>query len=41
MIEDLSSTNGTYLNDELLNGPAPLRDGDEIRIGDSKFSYYQ
>jgi pSer/pThr/pTyr-binding forkhead associated (FHA) protein len=41
VIEDLSSTNGTYLNEELLNGPAPLHDGDEIRIGDSRFSYYQ
>jgi pSer/pThr/pTyr-binding forkhead associated (FHA) protein len=41
VVEDLSSTNGTYLNDELLNGPAPLHDGDQIRIGDSKFSYYQ
>ena len=41
VIEDLSSTNGTYLNDELLNGPAPLHDSDQIRIGDSKFSYYQ
>ena len=41
VIEDLSSTNGTYLNDELLNGPAPLHDGDQIRIGDSEFLYYQ
>ncbi len=41
VIEDLGSTNGTYLNGELLNGPAPLRDGDTIRIGDSEFSYYQ
>jgi pSer/pThr/pTyr-binding forkhead associated (FHA) protein len=41
VIEDLASTNGTYLNGELLNGPAPLHDGDSIRIGDSEFSYYQ
>lgn len=41
VIEDLGSTNGTYLNGELLNGPAPLHDGDTIRIGDSEFSYYQ
>jgi hypothetical protein len=41
VIEDLASTNGTFVNDEFLNGPAPLRDGDQIRIGDSKFSYYQ
>jgi FHA domain len=41
VIEDLGSTNGTYLNDELLTGPQPLHDGDHIRIGDSEFSYLQ
>jgi hypothetical protein len=41
VIEDLGSTNGTYLNGELLTGPAPLHDGDRIRIGDSEFSYLQ
>ena len=41
VIEDLGSTNGTYLNDEPLNGPAPLHHGDRIRIGDSEFSYLQ
>jgi len=41
VIEDLGSTNGTYLNGEPLTGPAPLHDGDQIRIGDSEFSYYQ
>jgi len=41
VLEDLGSTNGTYLNDEPLNGPQPLHDGDHIRIGDSEFSYYQ
>jgi FHA domain-containing protein len=41
VIEDLGSTNGTYLNDEPLNGPQPLHDGDRIRIGDSEFSFYQ
>jgi hypothetical protein len=41
VIEDLGSTNGTYLNDEPLTGPQPLYDGDRIRIGDSEFSYYQ
>lgn len=39
VLEDLSSTNGTYLNEELLHGPAPLHPGDRVRIGDSEFSY--
>jgi hypothetical protein len=39
VIEDLGSTNGTYLNEEPLNGPQPLHPGDRIRIGDSEFSY--
>jgi pSer/pThr/pTyr-binding forkhead associated (FHA) protein len=41
VIEDLGSTNGTFLNDEQLNGPQPLHQGDRIRIGDSEFSYLQ
>ena len=39
VLEDLGSTNGTYLNEELLNGPAPLHPGDRVRIGDSVFSF--
>ena len=34
-VEDMSSTNGTYLNSEDLHGEAPLHDFDEIRIGDT------
>jgi hypothetical protein len=41
MIEDLGSTNGTFLNEEPLGGPQPLHPGDRIRIGDSEFSYLQ
>jgi hypothetical protein len=41
VIEDLGSTNGTYLNEEPLTGPQPLHAGDRIRIGDSEFSYLQ
>ncbi len=41
VIEDLGSTNGTYLNEEPLTGPQPLHSGDRIRIGDSEFSYLQ
>jgi pSer/pThr/pTyr-binding forkhead associated (FHA) protein len=39
VIEDLGSTNGTYLNEELLQGPQPLHRGDRVRIGDSEFTY--
>ena len=39
VIEDLRSTNGTYLNEELLETPRPLHPGDRIRIGDSEFSF--
>ena len=39
VIEDLGSTNGTYLNEEPLSGPQPLHDGDRIRIGASEVSY--
>jgi hypothetical protein len=41
VIEDLGSTNGTYLNEHPLAGPQPLHPGDRIRIGDSEFSYLQ
>jgi hypothetical protein len=41
VIEDLGSTNGTYLNESPLSGPAPLHEGDRIRIGDSEFTYLQ
>ena len=34
-VEDMNSTNGTYLNGEDLEGDAELRDFDEIRIGDT------
>ena len=39
VLEDLGSTNGTYLNGEPLSGPQPLHDGDRIRIGDSEFTF--
>jgi hypothetical protein len=38
-IEDLGSTNGTYLNEELLETPRPLHPGDRVRIGDSELSF--
>jgi pSer/pThr/pTyr-binding forkhead associated (FHA) protein len=39
VLEDLGSTNGTFLNGEPLGGPQPLHAGDRIRIGDSEFTY--
>ncbi len=39
VLEDLGSTNGTYLNEELLDSPRPLHAGDRIRIGDSEFTF--
>jgi pSer/pThr/pTyr-binding forkhead associated (FHA) protein len=32
-IEDLGSTNGTFLNERRLESPSPVRSGDKIRIG--------
>ena len=39
VVEDLGSTNGTYLNGRPLSGPQPLHPGDVIRIGDSEFTF--
>lgn len=39
VLEDLRSTNGTYLNEELLATPRPLRPGDHLRIGESEFVF--
>jgi FHA domain len=38
-VEDLGSTNGTYLNEELLESPRPLHPGDRLRIGGSEFTF--
>lgn len=39
-IEDLDSTNGTYVNSKLLTGPAKLKDGDQVRIGHTVLGYF-
>jgi FHA domain len=39
VIEDMGSTNGTYLNEELLETPRPLHPDDRVRIGDSEFAF--
>jgi hypothetical protein len=38
-VEDMSSTNGTLLNDNDLHGEAELVDGDVVRIGDTEFRF--
>ncbi len=32
-VDDLGSTNGTFLNDEKVSGPLPVRKGDRVRVG--------
>ncbi|MCX6386122.1 MAG: FHA domain-containing protein [Solirubrobacterales bacterium] len=41
VLEDLGSTNGTFLNGEVIRGPQPLHPGDRITIGDNEFTYWQ
>jgi hypothetical protein len=38
-LEDMNSTNGTYLNGERVEGQEPLQPDDRIRIGDTEFRY--
>ncbi len=38
-VEDLGSTNGTFLNGAVLEGEAELSDLDEIKIGDTEFRF--
>jgi len=38
-VEDMSSTNGTLLNEAALHGEAELIDGDVVRIGDTEFRF--
>lgn len=38
-VEDLGSRNGTHVNGLRLKGPAPLHDGDEVRVCDQTFAF--
>jgi pSer/pThr/pTyr-binding forkhead associated (FHA) protein len=38
-VEDMNSTNGTFLNEARLDGEAKLSDLDELRIGDTEFRF--
>jgi DNA-binding response OmpR family regulator len=40
ILEDLKSTNGTYLNGERLKAPVDLQDGDRITVGDMDFIFH-
>jgi diguanylate cyclase (GGDEF)-like protein len=39
-LEDLGSSNGTFINDQKIQGRAPLRDGDIIRLGSVLLKYF-
>ena len=39
VIEDLHSTNGTFVNGQRLNGTRTLAQGDTITIGQTQFAY--
>lgn len=38
-LEDMESTNGTFLNNERIQGSAQLRDGDQVLVGDVTFTF--
>ncbi|MBA2505334.1 MAG: FHA domain-containing protein [Thermoleophilaceae bacterium] len=40
-IEDMGSTNGTYLNGRQLRRPEQLKTADTIRIGDTEYRYQE
>lgn len=35
VVEDLDSTNGTFVNGHHIDQPVTLRDGDEVQVGDT------
>lgn len=40
-VEDMGSTNGTYLNGRQLRKPEQLKPADKVRIGDSEYRYQE
>ncbi len=38
-VEDIDSTNGTYVNGRKAVGATPLRSGDRVRVGSTTFRY--
>ncbi|MEJ5254060.1 MAG: FHA domain-containing protein [Acidimicrobiales bacterium] len=41
IVRDVGSLNGTYVNRERIDGPVPLRNGDEVQIGKFKLVFFQ
>ena len=39
ILEDLGSTNGTFVNGRRITRPLPLEIGDTVRIGDTELRY--
>lgn len=39
MIDDGTSSNGSYLNGERVRGRRSLRDGDQVRFGDTLLTF--
>ncbi|MDX9992614.1 MAG: winged helix-turn-helix domain-containing protein [Anaerolineales bacterium] len=39
-LEDMESTNGTFLNDERIQSRTQLRDGDQVLAGDVTFTFH-
>jgi len=39
VLEDLGSTNGTYVNGQRITGPVTLRGGERVRIGDTELNF--
>jgi pSer/pThr/pTyr-binding forkhead associated (FHA) protein len=38
-VEDIGSTNGTYVNDNRAVGATLLKSGDKVRVGSTTFRY--
>src|SRR6188472_2332043 len=39
VLEDLGSTNGTYVNGQRISGPVTLRGGERVRIGETELNF--
>ncbi|MGK7889701.1 MAG: FHA domain-containing protein [Leptolyngbyaceae cyanobacterium] len=39
-LDDLNSTNGSFVNEEQIVKPQPLQDGDRIRLGGAGFTFF-